>query len=317
MKKKFDISVHVTFKDYKDEEARKRRSISDGDQIFSEEKLKNIFEILNDLDIKYFNTWLHSSIYTDFSGEKKLVNVLKEYLKKYPKIKVSSLHYNGSIFELEESLNEKIKIQMKNYVELVKDLKSRNIVVHPGVFGEGGFAKNLPNYNKAIEILGVEKVNERVVENIRYFGKIANSYGIKIAVENIFQGRIYSKIPDLINLVNEVNLENVGFCFDVGHGNYDKVNICDTIRKMKDKLFELHLSDNLGDRDAHFPIGFGNVNWIEIIETLWEIDYNGVATFEFFRWPIEDRKKGIQLAIYMWENLEKIAKGNYSTLDYL
>ncbi|MBW5411158.1 sugar phosphate isomerase/epimerase, partial [Brachyspira hampsonii] len=239
------------------------------------------------------------------------------HLNKYRYIKLSSLHYNGSIFDLDEKINSKNIEQMKNYIELVRNLKPVSIVMHPGVFGEGGFAKNLPNYQKAVEILGSERVKEKVAENIRYFGEFANTYGIKIAVENIFKGRIYSKIDDLIDLVNTVNMENVGFCLDVGHGNYDGINISETIRLMKDKLFELHLSDNLGDRDAHLPIGFGNIDWVSVINTLREIGYKGTATFEFFRWPIEDKKLGLKMAIETWKTFENIAINGYHTLDYI
>lgn len=317
MKKYFDISAHLYFKEYKDENARNNKSIKDEDQIFSEKKIVESFEMLKELGINWFNTWIHSNIYTDFSGEKKIVESLERHLEKYSNIKLSSLHYNGSIFDLDNKINNKNIHQMKNYIELVKNLKPMSIVVHPGVFGEGGFAKNLPNYQKAVEILGSEKVKQKVAENIRYFGEFANAYDIKIAVENIFKGRVYSKINDLIDLVNTVNLDNVGFCLDVGHGNYDGINIPNTILLMKNKLFELHLSDNLGDRDAHLPIGFGNIDWVSVINTLREINYQGTATFEFFRWPIEDKKLGLKMSVDTWKTFEDIATNGYYTLDYL
>lgn len=317
MKKKFEISAHFTFKEYKNEEAKKNRSIQDKDVVFSEKKLKESLELMRELGIKKFNTWIHSSIYTDFSVQKKEVKVMEEYLKKYSDIKVSSLHYNGSIFDLDEKTNKKNREQLKNYIELVKDLKPETIVIHPGVFGEGGFSHNLPNYQKAVQELGEIGVKNEVAKNIRYFGEEAKKYGIKIAVENIFKGRVYSRIPDLIDLVEIIDLENVGYCLDIGHGNYDEIDIVETIKIMGDKLFELHLSDNAGDRDAHLPIGFGTVNWNEVIATLREIDYKGNATFEFFRWPIENKKLGLQLAILMWKTLENIEENGYHTLDYL
>jgi sugar phosphate isomerase/epimerase len=317
MSKQIPISLHFTFQDYKNEEAKLNKSIADNDQVFSKEKMEESLKIMEVLKIGYFNTWIHSSIYTDFSDKKEMVKEMEKILNKYPNIRISSLHYNGSIFDLDEEQNIRNREQMEKYVELIKKLRPNAIVVHPGVFGEGGFAKNLPNYQKAVEVLGEEKVKELVADNLRHFGKVGAKYNIKIAVENIFKGRVYSKIPDLISLIEEVNLENVGYCLDIGHAHYDEVDIVNTIRLMKEKLFELHLSDNAKDRDAHLPIGFGTINWIEIIKALKEIEYKGTATFEFFRWPTEDKEKGIGLAIEMWKNLEKIAENNYHTLNYL
>ena len=42
----------------------------------------------------------------------------------------------------------------------------------------------------------------------------------------------YSQIDELIALVEEVNLENVGFCLDVGHANVDGVDIPAAIQRM-------------------------------------------------------------------------------------
>lgn len=317
MSKQIPISLHFTFQDYKNEEAKLNKSIADKDQVFSERKMEESLNVLEKLNLKYFNTWIHSSIYTDFSDRKEIVKIMEQHLKKHPSLKISSLHYNGSIFDLDEEQNIKNRKQMEKYVELIKNLKPNAIVVHPGVFGEGGFAKNLPNYQKAVEVLGEEKVKELVADNLRHFGKVAAKYNIKIAVENIFKGRVYSKIPDLMSLIEDVNLENVGYCLDIGHAHYDEVDIVNTIRLMKEKLFELHLSDNARDRDAHLPIGFGTINWIETIKALKEIEYKGTATFEFFRWPVEDKERGIELAVEMWQTLEKIAENGYHTLDYL
>ena len=47
------------------------------------------------------------------------------------------------------------------------------------------------------------------------------------------------------------------------------------IQRMGKKLYEVHLHDNNGKKDQHLPIGFGTVNWIEVIEALKAIDYPG------------------------------------------
>lgn len=313
----YEISAHTCLKDYVDENARTHQLQGDKYQKFSESRMIAELDMMRELGIKWFNTWANSDVYSDNEDDILFADKLYQYLERYSEIRLSSLHYIGSVFEMDEKKNEENRQQMKRVIDLFAKCRPITIVMHPGTFGEGGFKKNLPNYQHAVSVYGKEKVKEMVADNIRYFGKLAAEYNIKIAVENIYKGRVYSIIDDLIDLVETVNLENVGYCFDIGHGNYDGVDICQTIRRMSNKLFELHLTDNFGDRDGHLPIGFGNINWVEVVQTLSEINYNGRATFEFFRWPIGDRKLGLQLAIYMWEAICKIASEGYSTYDYM
>ena len=67
----------------------------------------------------------------------------------------------------------------------------------------------------------------------RYQGKVKywilinqiNLIYVCLLYTSIYGGRFYSQIDELIALVEEVNLENVGFCLDVGHANVDGVDI--------------------------------------------------------------------------------------------
>ena len=64
------------------------------------------------------------------------------------------------------------------------------------------------------------------------------------------------------------------------------------------------------------PIGFGTVNWIEVIEALNAIDYPGTATFEFFRWPMPDYEQGLTRAVEMWRTLEFVQENGYFTTNW-
>lgn len=313
----YEISAHTCLKSFVDDYSKEHKITGDKYQVFSEEKMRKELDMMQELGIKWFNTSANNDVYSNNEDDKIMANKLYEYLKENENIKLSSLHYIGSVFELDEERTKDIREQMKRIIMLFAKCQPKTIVIHPGVFGEGGFKHNLPNYQKAVEVYGERKVKEMVADNIRYFGKLAGEYGIKIAVENIYKGRVYSNIPELIELVDMINLDNVGFCLDIGHANYDQVNIPETIRLMKDKLFELHVSDNLGDKDGHLPIGFGNINWSEACQILYEINYQGRATFEFFGWPGYDRKKGLELSINMWDTIQKIASDGYSYFDFL
>lgn len=312
----FQISAHTAPKIYKKKEEQKLHLEGDQYRIFDADFLRERLDLFRKLNLKWFNTWANSDVYSDNSGDIALAEFLKKYLQEYEGLKMSSLHYIGSVFELNPDMDRQIKEQMKRVIELFRDCHPKNLVMHPGTFGDGRFKCHKIRYQEACEELGENKVKDIVAENIRYFGLEAGKYGIQIAVENIFGGRIYSRIPDLIDLVKKVNLDNVGFCLDVGHANVDGVDIPDTIRRMGDKLFELHLHDNWGE-DSHLPIGFGNINWFEVIRTLKEVDYQGTATFEYFRWPLENVEEGVRQAVLTWETLEQISFDGYHTIDYM
>lgn len=316
MKPIFEISAHTAPKVYLTEEYQRQHLDPDKYKRFDRTFLEKRLDLFRKLDLHWFNTWANSDVYSDNTQETELAAFLTDYLANHQELRMSSLHFVGSVFEMDPEKDQRIKAQMKRIVEMFKDCQPKSIVMHPGTFGEGGFKCNKPNYLEACEKLGKDKVRDIVADNIRYFGEEAGKYGIRIAVENIYGGRIYSRIDELIDLVDHVDLPNVGFCLDTGHANADGVDIPMAVRLMKDRLFELHLHDNYG-KDSHYPIGFGNINWIEFIQALQEIDYQGTATFEFFRWPIDDIEEGLKQAVLTWRMFEKLANTNYHTYNYL
>lgn len=316
MRPLFEISAHTAPKIYRTKEYQMQHLDPDRYKKFDKDFLKKRLDLFRKLDIHWFNTWANSDVYTDNKEEVELAQFLEDYLTKYPDLKMSSLHFVGSVYESEPEKEKQMKEQMCRIVEMFQGCKPKSIVVHPGVFGEGGSKCNIPNYHEACKKLGKDKVMDIVASNFRYFGEIAGKYNINIAIENIYGGRVYSRIEEITELVRRVDLPNVGYCLDVGHANADGLDIPEIVRLWKDKLFELHLHDNHG-QDSHYPIGFGNINWIEFIKALQEIQYEGTATFEFFRWPLDDIEEGLREAILTWRVFEKLASTNYHTYDYI
>lgn len=316
MKPLFEISAHTAPKVYLSKEYQAQHLDPDKYKKFDKKFLEERLDLFRKLDIHWFNTWANSDVYTDNSQETELAGFLTEYLAEHPELKMSSLHYVGSVYESDSEKEKKMKEQMRRVVEMFKGCSPKNIVVHPGVFGEGGSKCNIPNYHAECERLGKDRVLDITASNFRYFGEIAGEYGINIAIENIYGGRVYSRIDEMIDLVDRVDLPNVGYCLDVGHANADGQDIPQIVRLWKDKLFELHLHDNNG-KDSHYPIGFGSINWIDFIRALQEVDYKGTATFEFFRWPMDDVEEGLKMAVLTWRMFEKLACTNYHTYDYI
>ncbi|MCR8745613.1 sugar phosphate isomerase/epimerase family protein [Romboutsia lituseburensis] len=85
-----------------------------------------------------------------------------------------------------------------------------------------------------------------------------------IIKENIFIENVYSKQGDFSNIgnmdydfeyiFNKIKNERLGFCYDTGH---NLINSGEYLRKLKDKIRLVHLSDNDGIDDIHIGIGKG------------------------------------------------------------
>jgi sugar phosphate isomerase/epimerase len=286
------------------------------DGFFDSNRAQQYSALIQKLDIKYINTkWNNKLFFQPTEDDIYAVEKIRDFTLEN-NVTITSFHYYGSIFQHDDPDQKLCRGQMKQSIDLYHILKPQVMVVHPGNLSLGRFAEHKQAYNEALKTFSAEQIHQIIVENLRYFADIAQKKEIRIALENIFDGRFYSRIADLVKLVNDINHPNVGYCYDCGHGNIDKVNHSEAIRLMGEKLFETHLHDNDGTSDSHLPIGFGTVNYIEIIKALNSINYQSTATFEFFRWPTEDRIEGVRNAIELWRALEKIAKEGYNNSNW-
>ena len=279
-------------------------------------KAEALMEMALKLGLHTFNTYWDQEVYPEKEAEDQEFADQIHALAVRKGMKLSSYHFVGSVLDEEDPEQKRVRHYMQKSLDIYSVLDPGVFVVHPGTFSDGGFKKNKIVHQASLEKWGAEETHRRVVENLRWFGQRAAEKGIRLAVENIYGGRFYSQIDELIALVEEVNLENVGFCLDVGHANVDGVDIPAAIQRMGKKLYEVHLHDNNGKKDQHLPIGFGTVNWIEVIEALKAIDYPGTATFEFFRWPMPDYEQGLTRAVEMWRTLEFVQENGYFTTNW-
>lgn len=89
----------------------------------------------------------------------------------------------------------------------------------------------------------------------------AASAQCRLAIENI-----YEETPGLlVQLVEEINSEWFGLCFDVGHWHlFGKGCIAEWFDAIAPHLFHLHLHDNHGLADDHLPLGEGVIDFLPL-----------------------------------------------------
>src|SRR3990170_1807651 len=119
------------------------------------------------------------------------------------------------------------------------------------------------------------------VKSIRALHKTAKEHGLRIAIENLPKkyGSIMKTPEDFSRLYKETGLTDIGIVLDTGHANLE-TQTEPFLTQLPDKIFELHLSDNMGEQDQHLGIGYGKIDWQNLAQSLKRINYIGTVMVE-------------------------------------
>jgi sugar phosphate isomerase/epimerase len=110
--------------------------------------------------------------------------------------------------------------------------------------------------------------------------KESEEYGVNIALENL-PGKYWflMKSPeDFTKFYKETSLP-IGITMDLGHANLEG-QIDPFFNKLADKIVHIHASDNLGEVDQHFGVGYGKIDWNSFAETMKKISFTGTIIVE-------------------------------------
>lgn len=98
-----------------------------------------------------------------------------------------------------------------------------------------------------------------------FYEELVEMYPVKIYIEN---AQDIDPTP-LRKLMDKVQSDRIAVCLDIGHANYSRVPIIQWFEEIGDRIAYLHLSDNMGNFDDHFPLGQGAIDW-ELVNALWK-----------------------------------------------
>ncbi len=131
--------------------------------------------------------------------------------------------------------------------------------------------------------------------NVKFFkGFIPylEKYDMQLAIENVFVRRNARNIESYLNsgaelmaIVNEVNCDRIGTCFDTGHANIYRRKLGPMAREFGKKLFALHVNSNCSTIDEHLIPGIilpwcEKVSYDDFFVALREIDFKGFFNLE-------------------------------------
>ena len=121
----------------------------------------------------------------------------------------------------------------------------------------------------------------------------ARAYGIRIAVENLFDwsekgDRAIGKLAtpyELNRLLDTLDPQWVAACVDIGHAGLTAEEPEQYLAGMSaDRLVALHVQDGDYRHDLHTLPYLGQFNWDAIMDTLARIGYTGDLTMEVFHY---------------------------------
>ena len=117
-------------------------------------------------------------------------------------------------------------------------------------------------------------VSDIGLHRIRALAERAEQLGVRIALENMRNTHI------LAHLLDSISSPALGFCYDSGHDFIWSPAPYELLKKYKDRLFAIHLHDNMGKSDDHLPPGSGLVNWDIVRFEIEDSVYSGAYTLE-------------------------------------
>lgn len=178
-----------------------------------------------------------------------------------------SLSFHGPFLDLSPgAFDKKVRdITIERFLQVLdiaEKIRPKVIVFHSGY--------NKWNYNS--------KVNKWLEQSLFTWERVlpkAESIGVKIAIENIFE----ETSQNLRALVEKINSPNFGICFDTGHFNlFATESLEEWFNNLKPFIHEFHLHDNHGKSDEHLAIGSGKFDFKRLFSLA--KDLNCVHTIE-------------------------------------
>ncbi|MDP6505490.1 MAG: TIM barrel protein, partial [Planctomycetota bacterium] len=85
---------------------------------------------------------------------------------------------------------------------------------------------------------------------------------------------------ELRELVDGFQSSRVGVCWDTGHAHMQGLEQGGELRTLGERLKMLHIQDNNGKTDQHLLPFMGTVDWKDIMDALYDINYAGDFTYE-------------------------------------
>ena len=126
----------------------------------------------------------------------------------------------------------------------------------------------------------------QLLDSISILTDYANTKRVTVLIEplNRYEGNLINTIGSAAKLLKWIPADNVGIMPDLFHMNIEEESICDSLLANREYVKYLHFADS----NRHAP-GMGHMDYPEIFETLFAMDYRGWISMDILPVPNSDQ----------------------------
>jgi sugar phosphate isomerase/epimerase len=173
--------------------------------------------------------------------------------------------------------------QWREGIRFAGDLGAALVVLHPGSIGPMDIPpRGHPAFEQAAS--AVARIKDRIrpyaIDVVRACSELAQSLGMAVAVENVISPGDLVWTPDDHAKMLEGAGDNVCAVLDVGHAERAGFGWRAFWERLGQRIRHIHLTDNDGVTDWHWPLGRGRIDFRGLVRALTASAYSGALVME-------------------------------------
>jgi len=174
--------------------------------------------------------------------------------------------------------------QFRDVIRFAGDLGAKLVLMHPGYIGPIDLPpRGEPSFDQAR--LEADRIKSRVwpylLDAVHFCNELAKGHGMTLVVENVVGASDLISTPDEhARLLDEVNDDNVYAVLDVGHAERAGFGWRPFWERLGLRIRHLHLTDNDGIADRHWPLGRGLIDFPGLMGAVTASGYSGALVME-------------------------------------
>jgi sugar phosphate isomerase/epimerase len=142
----------------------------------------------------------------------------------------------------------------KDTILFAKKIGAKQVVLHPGFCYSPAFEKTQAKI----------WAHEATAELIDF----SKPLDIRLAFENVgYHGKSIYTFDEFCTVIDEFD-DTVGYLIDTGHANINGWDIAALIDRAKERLYGIHIHDNMANADSHLPMFAGNIEWEKVFKEM-------------------------------------------------
>lgn len=176
-----------------------------------------------------------------------------------------------STADLTDSIRQASASEMKRSLSVAADLGAEKVVLHPPMMSGMG-------------VYVADRVRAHAFEFITEMVEMSEVLGVTICLENMMPRNGFGVDSSELEIIFN-RFPTLQFTLDTGHANLGangRLQLQEMVQRFGDRIGHVHLSDNRGLYDDHFPLGSGTINFQRLAKDLRDLGYNSTLTFEVF-----------------------------------